>query len=364
MRSLTIERVPMGEVDWCTLDALDDRLVFHRREWLNFLARTQRAEPVVAVLRAGQEVHGWFTGLVTKRWGVRILGAPLPGWATQYLGFNLLPGADRAAAYSALVPFAFQELRCAHVEVCDRGTVLADLAGLGGRYTIAPTMTVDLQPDESEILARMTSGTRQNLRKGNRVGLVVEDATPNGFAAEYYSQLRDVFAKQRLVPAYGQDRVEALIEAMEPTGCLQLIRVRAPDGTSIATAILIGMGRSVYFWGGASWREHQRLRPNETLFWHAFRTWKARGAVEFDFGGGGEYKRKYGATDLLVPHARWSRWAALEPLRTTARRAVAARQHVAGLAARRGQPPEPRPEKGRRRDPLGAAPSPGETVAQ
>ena len=128
-------------------------------------------------------------------------------------------------------------------------------------------------------------------------------------------------------------------QARHPTGCLQLIRVCAADGTSIATGIVLGMGHTAYFWGGASWRQHQRLRPNEALFWYAFTTWKRRGACEFDFGGGGEYKRKYGAADLLVPHARWSKWPALESLRATARQMAVARQRVAGLVAAAPQAP-------------------------
>ena len=65
---------------------------------------------------------------------------------------------------------------------------------------------------------------------------------------------------------------------------------------------LSGDGRSSYFWGGASWREHQILQPNEAIFWHAMRYWKERGVMTFDMGGGGDYKRKYGGAELVVPH--------------------------------------------------------------
>ncbi|MGB8650860.1 MAG: GNAT family N-acetyltransferase [Mycobacteriales bacterium] len=327
---LSLERLALDEVEWKRLDALDDRVLFQTREWLAFVAESQGAEPVVAVLRERGVERGWFTGLMSSRFGVRVLGAPLPGWSTQYMGFNLLPGTSRAAAFGALLPFAFGELRCAHLEVCDRWAGLPDLAGLGAQHEDVRTYVVDLRPGLEEIRAAMTSGTRQNMRKAGRVGLVVEDAEPHGFAAEYYSQLQDVFAKQRLVPTYPLRRVEALIEHLYPTGRLQLIRVRTPEGTSIATALVAGVGRNAYFWGGASWREHQHLRPNELLFWHAFTTWKERGAEEFDFGGGGDYKRKYGATELVVPHGRLSRWRVLSHLREAVKRSVAARQQAAG----------------------------------
>lgn len=325
---LSLERVALHDVPWERLDRMSDRVLFQTRPWLDFVAETRNAEPVVAVLRdAGEEV-GWFTGLVCSPLGLRVLGAPMPGWATQYQGFNLLPGISRREAIAALPAFAFDELHCSHFEVCDRNASVTDVAVLGGKHDDVPTFTVDLRPDLDQVLARMKPGTRQNMRKADRCGVVVEDADPAGFAGDYYAQLQDVFAKQRLAPSYPLSRVESLVRHLHPTGLLQLIRVRAPDGTSVATGLIVGLGSTAYFWGGASWREHQHLRPNEVLFRHAFTTWVGRGATEFDFGGGGEYKRKYGAIELTVPHVRLSRWRALEHLRGAAKRSVAVRQRV------------------------------------
>ncbi|MCW2779512.1 MAG: Aminoacyltransferase femX [Frankiales bacterium] len=324
----TLHRVPLEEVDWTELASLPDRVLFQSRPWLEFLQEAHGVTPVVAELRREGRACGWFTGLLGQHAGLRVLGSPMPGWATQYMGFNLLPGTTRAEAVQALPAFAFGELRCAHVEVCDRWSTGADLPGW--RSTGVTTFTLDLAPSLPAITAGLTSGTRQNLRKGERVGLQVEDAEPAGFAADYYGQLQDVFAKQRLVPTYSQERVEQLVRHLHPTGALQLVRVRDAEGTSVATALVLGLGRSAYFWGGASWRQHQHLRPNEALFLHAFTTWKDRGATEFDFGGGGEYKRKYGATEVVVPHARCSRWPGVEPLRSAARAASLTRQRLRG----------------------------------
>ncbi|MCU1602201.1 MAG: Aminoacyltransferase femX [Frankiales bacterium] len=337
MSVLTLRRVNLTEVDWEALDGFPDRVLFQRRPWLEFLERSHGAEPVVAELRSGGQACGWFTGLVTRHLGLRVLGAPRPGWTTPYLGFNLAPDVSRREALMALPSFAFHGLGCVHLEVCDRWCLPADLAGLGGRRSDTKTFVADLRPDLDQLAARMTSGTRQNLRKGVRAGLLVEDAAPEGFAAEYYQQLRDVFAKQGLSPSYPESRVEALIEGLYPTGALQLVRVRTPEGMSIATGIILGAGRSAYFWGGASWREHQHHRPNEALFWYAFRTWKGRGAEEFDFGGGGTYKLKYGAVELTVPNLRWSRWPGIETARGVAKATTRARQRTPVMTGARRQ---------------------------
>jgi CelD/BcsL family acetyltransferase involved in cellulose biosynthesis len=318
---LKLERLELDRVDWRGLDAFEDRLLFQTREWLEFVRRTQDAEPVVAaVLDEQGSVAGYFTGLVVKRFGVRILGSPFPGWTTAYMGFNLRPGVERRDAAQALVPFAFRELRCLHLELKDRFLEQDDLHGLGFEASPSVTFEVDLQPPEEDIFGRMTSACRRAIRKSEKEGVVVEEASGEEFADEYYAQLEDVFVKQSAVPTYDVSRVRELIRAIHPTGRLLLLRARSADGTAIATGIFPAMSTTAYFWGGASWREYQIVRPNEAIFWQAIRYWKAKGISVLDMGGGGDYKRKYGPVELSVPHFRKSRVRGLGTLRELARR--------------------------------------------
>jgi hypothetical protein len=261
----------------------------------------------------------------------------LPGWSTGYLGFNLADGVPRQAALEALLPFAFDTLRCVHLEVRDRSFTPADVNGLGLEWRPAMTHLIDLRPGEDEIFGRMSSPCRRNVRKAAKSGVVIEAADDARFADDYYDQLRDVFAKQMLVPTYGIERVRSLIEHVGSTGNLLLLRARDPDGRCIASAVLPWFHRMMYFWGGASYREHQHLRPNEALIWHALRYAKAHGVTEFDFGGAGAYKSKYGTVEMVVPWARRSRSPLFEHLRNAAKGGFALRQQAtARIAAARG----------------------------
>jgi hypothetical protein len=81
----------------------------------------------------------------------------------------------------------------------------------------------------------------------------------------------------------------------------------------------------MYFWGGASWRHSQSLRPNELIQWHAMKVGKSKGIRVYDMGGEGDYKRKYGGYEITVPwfrksKYRWVRYA----------REMAERSHRAG----------------------------------
>lgn len=302
---LTLRRVDFDRCDR-RLDERRARLVFQTQDWLRFLERTQGGEPVVAAVERDGEVVGWFTGMVVRRFGVRILGSPFPGWTTGSMGFDLDRGVSRSEAVEALVRFAFGDLRCLHLELKDRSLAAGDVAGIGFETRWTTTFDVDLTADEETIFGRMTSACRRNVRQAERKGVVVEEVQgDSSFAEEYHAQLVDVFAKQSLPVPYGADRVRALIECLGER--VLLLRARGPDGEQAATGIFPGCGASAYFWGGASFREHQWLRPNEAIFWHAMREWKQRGAEVLDLGGGGEYKRKYGAVEVCVPFFRRSR---------------------------------------------------------
>jgi len=327
---LALKRVDANTCDWERMDAFPDRVIFQTREWVEFVARSQRAEPVVAAVLDDDEPVGWFTGLVVRRFGARILGSPFPGWTTSSMGFNLVAGISRRAAVEALVRFAFGPLRCVHLELKDRRLAVEDLDGLGFRHVPDVTFEVDLSPPEEEIFAHMTSACRRAIRKAAKSGLSVEEAAPNGFAEEYFAQLEEVFARQSLRPTYGCERVQELIRRLHPTGRLLLVRAVSPDGKRIATGIFPAMNGTAYFWGGASLRADQILRPNEAIFWHAMRHWRARGMQVMDMGGGGDYKRKYGPVELFVPFFRRGRVPGLMALREAARIAHAAKQRLRG----------------------------------
>ena len=109
------------EIPWDALDAFEDRVVFQTREWLNFLAESQGGQPVVAEIQDGRTVAGYFSGMVVKKFGLRILGSSFPGWTTPYIGFNLHREYDRADMLDDLTRWAFGDLRCVHLEVCPSG---------------------------------------------------------------------------------------------------------------------------------------------------------------------------------------------------------------------------------------------------
>jgi len=324
------EIVDFEAADWKLLDSFADRTVFQTREWVRFVAEAQNATPVLAQLTEGGKVAGYFTGLTFTRMGVKVLGSSFPGWTTPYMGFNLVPGASRAEALAALEQTAWNDLKCLHMEVSDPHFKVEDGEALGFQTSYYASYRTDLTKSEDELFQGMDSACRRCVRKAEKSGVTIEEAHDLAFAEEYYEQLKDVFAKQGLVPTYDLERVRALIRYLEPTGNVLLLRARDPEGKCIASGIFPGFNKIVEFWGNASFRASQGLRPNEFIQWYVMRYWKKRGAQIYDWGGEGTYKEKYGCVVHRVPWFIKSRYQLVGKLRDGAKKMYRGKQRLMG----------------------------------
>lgn len=64
--------------------------------------------------------------------------------------------------------------------------------------------------------------------------------------------------------------------------------------------------------------------------WSAIRYWRERGADVFDFGGAGDYKLKFGPTEVAVPLFRKSRFGIVGDMREVAKRTIKLKRRFAG----------------------------------
>jgi hypothetical protein len=327
---MKLQRITYNAADWKLLDSFQDRTVFQTKAWLEFVQESQDAAPVLAEVREGDEVVGYFSGLTFSKLGMKVLGSSFPGWTTPYIGFNLKPGVSRRLALEALEKFAWNELKCVHMEVSDPHFTFQDGEGLGFAAEHYASYRTDLTKSEEELFDGMESACRRCIRKAEKSGVKIEEAHDPGFADEYYEQLKDVFGKQGLVPTYSVERVRSLVRNVAPSGNVLLIRARNSEGNCIATGIYPGFNNIAEFWGNASFRAYQNLRPNEACHWYAIRYWKKRGVKIFDWGGEGSYKEKYGCLPHRVPWFTKSKYQIVGTLRNEARNMFARKQKFLG----------------------------------
>lgn len=316
---------------WLRLNQFPDRLPYHTEEWIRFIAETQNATPVLADVYEGSTRVGCFHSLMIRRFGLRILASPFPGWTTEYMGFNLLPGVPRWRALQALEQFAFHDLGCVYFEVADRGFTPQDGERTGLEQRLSKSHESDLTQSEENLFKAMAPCYRSHIRKAARSGLVIEEAAGDStFATEYYDQLKDVFGKQGLVPTYPFETVRKFLQHLYPTGRLGLFRALSKEGRCVATLISQGIDKFAQVWGGASFRDSLYLCPNQALVWYALRYWRNRGAQTFDWGGGGKYKEQYGCHPVAVIRLSKSRIPLLSMLRDQAQSIVRQQFRVRG----------------------------------
>ena len=326
MHEPRFERLPFDQVPWDELDKYPDRVVCQTRGWLRYLRDTQRAEPVVARLLSGGATVGWFTGAMVRKFGVRVLGSPFPGWLTFDMGFNLDEGVSRRDALQALRRFAFGPLGCWHVEVRDRFLVPDDTAGLGWDAQVGSTILVDLAKAEDQLFAGLDRDVRRCVRRAQDQGVTIVEADDEAFFDEHYRQLLEVFGKQGLSPTYERDRLRSLWRNLRGSGRLLLLRGLTPDGECASTGVFAAMNDTMYWVAYSSWLKYQPLHVNDLLQWHAIRHWSAQGLARYDMAGWVTYKMKFGGVKTETYWFRCSRVPLLSRLREPARRFFRARK--------------------------------------
>ena len=312
---ISFEPLNMVEIDWDEVAALGEVNIFQSSSWLKFLSDTHQAIPLIAAIKSDGHRIGYFTGVIVKKYGIKILGSPFRGLGTYFMGFNLAPGYSRQSVLQSFPNFAFKELGCHYLEIIDPEMCLDGWDGHAYGTECLNWFVIDLTPSEDKLFSRMESSGRNCIRKAIRSGVSTEAVEDINFAEEYYSQYQSIMALHNLVPTYGLDYVKNMIEYLLPTGNLLLLRSRADNGLSIATGIFLALNKTAVFWGAASLREYQSLRPNEPLAWEGMKRLKARGIRILHLGGTcDQYKKKLGGMDACLYRLRKTRFRVLDYL--------------------------------------------------
>jgi hypothetical protein len=298
---ISYKRLDIKDMSWDQLGAFAGANIFHTLPWLNFMAEVQGVEPVVAAIESGGQVRGYFTGLIVRKYGLKILGSPLRDCHTYFMGFNLMPGVSYNEVLQAFPKFAFEELKCHYIEIVDANLKEDDWKGLSYRVSKIRMFALDLTKSEEELFANMKHACRCNIRGAIKKGVVIEETTDPGFVDEYYAQYQEVMARKSVLPCYGLDFVRRMIEQLLPTGNLLLLRAKNPEGICISTHIDLVYNKVAVGWGAASWQQYRALYPNELIYWNVMRKAKAMGAEVLHLGAEvRHFKEKFGAYETSI----------------------------------------------------------------
>lgn len=312
----TFSRVDLENILDSELYAFPKKYIFTTREWLTHIEDTQDGESAFLRIERNETFVGFLYGRIITKFGIRIFGSPFSGWSTCYMGLDLLEE-DKLALIREAAEYILKDLRCLYAEIIDREISLEQATAAGFKALPVDTLQLDFEQYESDdsLMLRCKTKCRNTIRQFEKRGATLEIvANPDdAFVDEYYDQLTDVFAKQGLLPTYDKNRVASLIAHLKGTDTLLCLRVRDPNGQSIATSIFFGYGNTFYFWGGASYRFGQKYLPNEYMLWTAIRYFRDKGMTSFDMVGVRDYKRKFGSEErryakIVLTRYDWLLW--------------------------------------------------------
>lgn len=274
--------------------------LFTTTGWLNFIQEDSKVQPLFLRITSGDTFVGYFTAMIQMSYGFRIIGSPFPGWSTCYMGFDLVDSSiNKLDLIPCVADYLFKAKKAHLIEISDRDITVEAARERG--YRAEPYTTLELKVDrtDEELFKVFKTDCRNFIRQFERRGATLEHVDPDDtFAEQYYDQLKDVFAKQGLVPTYSLEKVKCLLRNLKEQDSVLCLRVVDPEGTCIATSIFPGYNNKFFFWGGASYRSGQHYRPNEYMLWTAIRYWRDRGCTDFDMVGVRDYKRKFGSEEV------------------------------------------------------------------
>ena len=304
------DATPAERADW---DALVTRFrngrVVHRRAWLESLEACGFGRARYLVFEREGEIAGVLPGLVTRLGPLRIFGSPLAGWQSVSMGPAFDPARiDTGEMMRLAVAHLERREGVHHVEIIHHELDPAAMAAHGFHGTPMPTFRMALTPgEEGATLRRMKESARRNVRRAEKLGLVVEFEDGDAFVDEHFAQLREVWLRGGNVIPFGPARVRAYVRHMRDAGLLLAASVRRPDtGARIATATFTADGRELLLWMWAHDPRERWYRATELMTWAIMQRAMRGGCESLDFMGRGDFKARFGATLDESKH-RWVR---------------------------------------------------------
>jgi len=289
--------------------AFPNHRVMHTRAWVESLRASGLGRPLYLLYERGGDVVGCLPGLLVRAGRWHLFGSPLPGWQTASMGPAFDPARlSTKEIVSRLVPYLESRHRVVHLELL-HSALDADAmrqSGFAGQQVL--TYRAPMFPDDrARTFKALKDSARRNVRRGERLGLVVRFEEDEAFVDEHYDQLQAVYLRSGCAIPFSKRRALECFRTLQSSGNLIAVSVYLPGGRiSIASGMFLIEGAELLLWTWAHRPYYRWYRPTELMTWTVMGRALAAGCATFDFMGRGEFKTKFGA-ELDESKWRWCR---------------------------------------------------------
>lgn len=320
---INFEIINVDNIDEKEFNDFRDKLIFQTKEWIGFIMETQKVTPIILRMSENDQLIGYFTGALFKKFGIKIIGSPFRGWTTLYMGMNLKEGIAYERSYIAKLVWKFlkKKYHCVYFEMIDRFITKEEAKKNKLRFEFQGTYIKDLSGTEEELLASFNKHCRKYIRNFEKSEVKVIFEEPNDdFANLYYSQLEKVFGYQKLTPSYDLKRVKCLLAALKEKDYVVCIKAVTPEGECVGTTMGFGFNGRGYTWGSTNIRGEKDYKQSQGLRWEMMKHWRSKQCYDYDFVGIREYKLQFNPTEIQVPRIIFTSFVPLIWLRNLAQK--------------------------------------------
>ena len=293
------------------LEQFPHHSVFHRLPWLQSVEKIHKGR--LHLIRAdvdGSCIAVWPV-FATRKGIFPIVGSPLGGWSTPYLGPLFAPGCDVQAGLGAML--AHPRLRKASYFACktlNTGDQFIDFKPHGFTNALEfETYSIDLTIGRDALWENLKSECRSRIRKASKLGLEIRHETDGSFLEEYWTMSVETFAITHIQPMFTRPFIEEVWRRLQPEG--QICAMSAwLDGERIGALVLPYDNHTMYYWTGASYVKHRNVPAHNLLQWTAIELAQGMGLRTYDFistlGGAGRFKRTFSPQTVHIAD-HWER---------------------------------------------------------
>jgi hypothetical protein len=273
------------------------KTLFHEPAWLEYLERTGKGAPkYFEIVCNNNNKIGYFVFLEVKLGPFKIMGSPLPGWTTNYMGPIINEDVNQRELILSIKKL-IRNKRYVYTEI--KSDILKkELMQEAGFVPLCDqTAVFDVPKNEEDAWKKMSGFCRNRIRKGMKNSLEVEEVDNPSILEEYYDMIVARYREQGMEFPFSIDRLKILWDCLNSQGRILVLRV-SRNGETAAVGLFPFDEKCIYYFGGASKSEANSLCPNELMHWSAIRKAQQLGIQKYNMCGTSRFKRKFGTEDV------------------------------------------------------------------
>jgi len=152
-------------------------------------------------------------------------------------------------------------------------------------HMMHPEMTwlLDISKNEEEILGGMRKTHRNLIRRAEKDGVTITQATEEKHLKAFYDIHMETVRRHKFVP-FSYDYIKKEVESFKKDGQIAIFSATLSNEI-ISSAIIVFYGKEAFYHHGASSSKYSRIPASYLMLWNAISEAKKRGCAIFNFYG-------------------------------------------------------------------------------